>query len=1130
MTEALVGSGQRETGARQERTRRSANASGEPPAPGQSVTVRNRQWVATEVSRSTVAADDPTRSFDATPQHLVTMVSIEDDAADEELRVVWELEQQAVTHDRHALPGPQTIGDEIAPRFDHPERLDAFLDAVRWGAIASADKTALQAPFRSGIKVEDYQLDPVVRALSMPRTNLLIADDVGLGKTIEAGLVMQELMLRHRARTMLIVCPANLTVQWRDEMRDKFGLDFRIVNSELLRELRRSRGLYTNPWTHYPRLIVSVDWLKRERPMRLLRDVLPAVPGYPRAFDLLVVDEIHTCAPSGTGKYAVDSQRTTAIRTLAPHCEHRLFLSATPHNGYLESFTALLELLDDQRFARGVRPSQEQLARIMVRRLKRELPPNWDGSPRFPKRELRTLEVDYSPQTRDAYADLTAYATSRREQGGTGNRPGAVAQRTAADFVTSLLKKRFLSSPKAFAETIDTHLATMTAKSEGDSSGPTGRQLDPSARDSRVKILKPLVDRLDETAEDDESYSEAATEALTAARSLSAPLTPEERGLLSGLRDWARIAQDRPDAKFGAFRQWLDPVVCPQGPRGDWTKERVIVFTEYRDTQRWLHERLIAAGVPEDRIAMLFGGQDEEQREHVKSVFRESPELSPIRILLATDAASEGINLQSYCHRLLHWEIPWNPNRLEQRNGRIDRHGQNAASVEIFHFVPTGWQGSKVRTDQASSPQRVSGGLFGESSLDEAEEGAFEAGTLEDELHFLAVAARKVDQIREDLGSAGEVIAAQVEQKMLGRRADWQTAEAEITRRSGRATLKVERDLARDLERLVNELSGSRTELNLTPATVERVVRTAIGLAHRKDLTEVPAPEGIAARCFRLPDLPGVWGQARNDGLRHPVTKQERPVTFDQDAVAAGRTDVVLMHLGHRLVQMCLRLLRAELWAGGSAAKLSRVTAKIVPGDLLRSPAIVAHGRVVISGDGGMRLHEEIVAAGGSIVEGKLEAAKQDDVEAWLQAAVDELPGENILGRLTDMWPDLEDRLSRALETRSNQRARSLQALLKKRCDEEVKGIEQVLRELEKSIEAALEDHTHWEQASLFEVEQRDQLRKDHDALRERLKSIPGLIEQESNALRRRYADPTPRWFPVAVTFLVPSALARGDR
>lgn len=139
-------------------------------------------------------------------------------------------------------------------------------------AVASGDPHVLtgQAPFRAGIEIEDYQLDPVVRALSMPRTNLLIADDVGLGKTIEAGLVMQELMLRHRARTVMIVCPAGLTLQWCDEMRDKFGLDFRIVDSGLLKHLRRARGLYANPWTHHPKLIVSVDWLKRDRPMRLL--------------------------------------------------------------------------------------------------------------------------------------------------------------------------------------------------------------------------------------------------------------------------------------------------------------------------------------------------------------------------------------------------------------------------------------------------------------------------------------------------------------------------------------------------------------------------------------------------------------------------------------------------------------------------------------------------------------------------------------------------------------------------------------------------------------------------------------------------------------------------------------------
>lgn len=262
----------------------SGEATAAVPDQGQLVTVRNRQWVVVDVSKGEVTGGaDPTAA--ERPPNLVSLLSIEDDAREDELRVVWELEPGAVKHDSTVLPSPED-------GFDEPAELSAFLHAVRWGAIASADTTVLQAPFRSGIEIEDYQLDPVVRALSMPRTNLLIADDVGLGKTIEAGLVMQELMLRHRARSMLIVCPAGLTRQWRDEMRDKFGLDFRILDAELLKELRRARGLYVNPWTHYPRLIVSVDWLKRDRPMRLLREVLPPTPRYPRAFDLLLVDEV----------------------------------------------------------------------------------------------------------------------------------------------------------------------------------------------------------------------------------------------------------------------------------------------------------------------------------------------------------------------------------------------------------------------------------------------------------------------------------------------------------------------------------------------------------------------------------------------------------------------------------------------------------------------------------------------------------------------------------------------------------------------------------------------------------------------------------------------------------------------
>ncbi|MBU6435837.1 MAG: DEAD/DEAH box helicase, partial [Nitrospirae bacterium] len=333
----------------------------------------------------------------------------------------------------------------------------AFLDAVRWGSATNADVQALQSPFRSGIAMEDYQLDPVVRGIQMPRVNLLIADDVGLGKTIEAGLVVQELLLRHRARTILIVCPASLQLKWQAEMLEKFGLEFRVVDTSYLRELRRCRGIHANPWSSFPRLITSVDWLKNEIPMRFIREVMPLVPSYPRKFDLLIVDEAHNVAPSGGGNYALDSLRTQAIRAIALHFEHRLFLSATPHNGYPESWTSLLELLDDQRFARGVIPNQDHLARVMVRRLKTDIT-DAQGNPIFPMRKLEPLEIQYTGEERHIHAVLTEYTrlrqASNREQGG-GH---------ATEFVLKLLKKRLFSSPAAFAGTLEEHRKTLLGK------------------------------------------------------------------------------------------------------------------------------------------------------------------------------------------------------------------------------------------------------------------------------------------------------------------------------------------------------------------------------------------------------------------------------------------------------------------------------------------------------------------------------------------------------------------------------------------------------------------------------------------------------------------------------------------
>ena len=259
------------------------------PEYGQLIQVRSRSWVVNIVKPSVL----PTSAIEsplANTQTLLTLSSVEDDGLGEELQVVWEIEPGARLIERVALPAPDG--------FDSPKTLDAFLDAVRWGAASTADHKNIQSPFRSGIEIEDYQLDPVVRAIQMPRVNLLIADDVGLGKTIEAGLVGLELIIRHRARKILVVCPSALQIQWRDQMRDKFGLDFRVVDTDYIKQLRRERGIHANPWTSHPRLITSMDWAKSGEGLRAMRDVIPPHVGHPRKFDLLVVAEAHNVAPA----------------------------------------------------------------------------------------------------------------------------------------------------------------------------------------------------------------------------------------------------------------------------------------------------------------------------------------------------------------------------------------------------------------------------------------------------------------------------------------------------------------------------------------------------------------------------------------------------------------------------------------------------------------------------------------------------------------------------------------------------------------------------------------------------------------------------------------------------------------
>jgi superfamily II DNA or RNA helicase len=1055
------------------------------PEPGQLADVRQRRYVVVEVVQGSLPAEplkagSVGRAFwQPENQHLVTLSSVEDDALGEELQVIWEIEPGVSVVERNALPAPMS--------FDAPQRLDTFLNAVRWGAVSSADIRALQAPFRSGVELEDYQLDPVVRAIQMPRANLLIADDVGLGKTIEAGLVAQELLIRHRARKILIVCPAALQIQWRDQMRDKFGLEFRLVDSELMKNLRRERGLHVNPWTHFPRLITSIDFLKRERPLRLFSEILPpsGESTYPRKFDLLIVDEAHNVAPSGKGHYATDSQRTEALRRLVPHFEHKLFLSATPHNGYSESFTALLELLDNQRFARGVRVNREQLHAVMVRRLKSELPPRWDGTPRFPRRVLEPLEVTYTPEEREVHRLLQAYTRSRLAQ------TGDETEQYAAEFVLKLLKKRLFSSPEAFAITLRQHeesLANARRRPAGSFKATPG-------------ILRRQIEQTEEEGDSDEALEEARVAALEAAAPLFHEPSAGERRLLAQMRTWATTARTRPDSKAATLIEWLQGTLKPTGA---WSTQRVILFTEYRATQKWLHDLLERAGLAEaGRLLTLYGGMRSEEREQIKAAFQADPAESDVRILLATDAASEGIDLQNHCHRLVHYEIPWNPNRLEQRNGRIDRHGQRSPEVNIYHFVSSKFRNAMV-------------------------DATLNAGELDDDLEFLMRAVRKVESIREDLGKVGPVIAEQVEEAMLGHRRVLETRSAEERGAPIRSLLKLERRLKEQIDRLHEQLQESRRELHLTPEHIQAAVETALELAGQPPLQHVVLRdangEQSAIDAFYVPALRGSWAMCK-EGLEHPFSHQERPIVFDHQA-AQGRDDVVLAHLNHRLVAMSLRLLRAEIWSPDSQRKLARVTARIVPDAALDTPAVIAHGRLVLLGGDNQRLHEELIAAGGFLREGRFARMNVGQVQQVCEAARPDAVSPAMQQRLQALWPAHRDALMQVLEARMHERTGGLQKFLAERAEQEMRGITTVLSELRESILAELRQ-PEIEQLQLFSTAEREQLERNLSALAERAERIDDEIALERAAIGRRFADPQPRLFPVAVTYLVPERLAR---
>lgn len=1062
------------------------------PAVSQIVKVRQRQYLVEEV----VAIPG---------QHtLVKLVGLDDDDAGRSLQVLWELElgTEIIEPEAQTLRGVRGL--------DSPRRFAAYLYSLLWNCTTATDPRLFQAHLRAGIKVAWHQLVPLRKALALPRVNLFIADDVGVGKTIEAALIMQELFLRGQIDRVLVVCPASVTMQWRDELERRFGQRFEVYGRAFVARRREERGFGVNPWATFPRFVVSYQTLRRPEHWEPLLQQL----GDQARRSLLILDEAHNVAPASSSEYAIDSQVTKAVRNLTPRFEHRLFLSATPHNGHSNSFASLLEILDPQRFTRGIPVTPARLAPVMVRRLKSDL--IRIGVEGYPERRIQEFDVTWKDGRWFEQQREDGQPTSQQELG-----PGSPVELELSELLARYrtltgasskrgrlvlvnLQKRLLSSVEAFARTLNRHAETVAAAA-GEEASSAG-EVEPIAFESVSEEGEPV---------DDEALAEQEDVLVQAASRRFPPLSPEARTVLDEMVLKARQGRVAPSPKALSLLAWIRRHQCQavtfggaaRGQSRTWTDRRLIIFTEYVDTKRYLAKLLETAfegtELGGERLSHFHGGLSDDQREEISRDFNGDPDKYPIRILLATDAAREGLNLHTRCADLIHFDIPWNPARMEQRNGRIDRAFQPEKIVRCGYYV---------------FPQRREDAV-------------------------LRTLVAKTETIRRELGSLGDVLMKRVEETLLvgiveGTEERLQAADKTAGKAIVQAELEslTESDTERDSIREI--LGRSQDFTPLTPSLLEGVVNAGLELADRGPL--VPVSKGEAAKAgvpeaFAVPadDPNGPWASTL-DTLRPPRGRDEplwkwrqgpiKPVVFK--APERITDEVVQLHLAHPLVQRLLARFRAQGWV---AHDLSRVT--VVRNDKDALARVIAVGRLTLFGPGAIRLHEELVFVAARWREGKSTGPLKPFAEKADQRAVDQLldllaeaPNEapvpksvqsklsaSAEGDFADLWPhvqaEAESRLHEAatkLRTRGRSEAEAMRGILA----DQRRGIEQALAD--KQVPLA------------FNAAERAQLEADRRHMASRLEKIGDESKGEPARIERRYEIALKRLEAVGVVYMYP--------
>ena len=505
--------------------------------------------------------------------------------------------------------------------------------------ILGPDDLLLTTPGR--VRVEPYQLVPLMRALELPRPRLLLADGVGLGKTIEAGLIACELIARRRAHRVLVVSPAGpLLVQWGQELRQRFGLRFTaITDATALQQQRRKLELGGNPFHAISLCLVSLDFAKQERVLEELER---------STWDMAIIDEAHHCIGSTATADREDTQRRRLAEVIARRSDGLLLLTATPHDGYDPHFASLIELLDPSLVDGRGGLAGSAYRRHVVRRLKSHIRDPVTGAPRFRERRVIPVRVEIAAEpVRRFHQALAALIVPRLRR--------AARQREFADALAFVsLLKRSVSTIDACVKTLRV-VAERYLRADEEQTAALRRERARALRAYRKRLLRFGV--LDEADESDLAVLEAEGMAAEL-RDLAGAA-----GMLNGLIGMGEAAA-RFDPKLEAV------VRAVRAIRVEHAAANVLIYTEYADSQL-AALRALRSGVDGEVLA-INGLDSERERTRVAERCAEEDGI----VLVSTDSLAEGLNLQQRCWHLIHLDLPYNPNRLEQRNGRIDRYGQ----------------------------------------------------------------------------------------------------------------------------------------------------------------------------------------------------------------------------------------------------------------------------------------------------------------------------------------------------------------------------------------------------------------------------------------------------------------------